>query len=522
VWNVDFTGTYTPGVYRLAVEGVGASQDFTIDESTVYEPYRVSTLGFFYMRIGQDNLNMTPVPRRPLFIPGQDPAECKVIVTDMDPYHANWSGGGDRWDQPGFFAGYTKSGNPENPNAIGGHSDALDWDRHLGHVSIIYDMLLPYILTNGGNDTDSDGMGITESGNGIPDIIDEARNEVDFWLNLRYQGGYSHGLSNPNGSSILYQADNTAVAAWANAVNAAMLAEAFRIAGTNDLMMQYLTSAEEAWDYANGLSDQMLDAGQNVGESTLTGRDFKITAAAWLYNLTGDAAYEDVIAAESLITSGTSQFIANGRNQLYAIAAYLTTTQPVNYPQLRSNMYDSVIYQARRQGVNRSNARPSRRSTDHYTGWFHTTQNVHRVILAHAVTTDVTERAQFERALVLEADWGLGRNGANTIQMTTASTPLASKRSVMQAYTSGWNDGTPGVHPGHTPFMNMGDWSGTYIMSRPSWLAAEDRLHPSMSSWPRGELFFDVRYIYAHSEFPPQQSMRGKHALYGYLAGITR
>ena len=35
----------------------------------------------------------------------------------------------------------------KDDNAWGGHSDAADWDRHLGHISILYDMLLPYILT---------------------------------------------------------------------------------------------------------------------------------------------------------------------------------------------------------------------------------------------------------------------------------------------------------------------------------------------------------------------------------------
>ncbi len=83
-----------------------------------------------------------------------------------------------------------------------------------------------------------DDTGITESGNGIPDIIDEARNEVDFWLRLRDGAGYSHGLTNPNSSNELFQAGPTAIAAWANAANAAMLADAFRVAGLTSLMEQ--------------------------------------------------------------------------------------------------------------------------------------------------------------------------------------------------------------------------------------------------------------------------------------------
>lgn len=44
-------------------------------------------------------------------------------------------------------------------------------------------MMLPFILTDG--KLAEDDLGIRESGNGMPDLIDEARNEVDFFLSLR-------------------------------------------------------------------------------------------------------------------------------------------------------------------------------------------------------------------------------------------------------------------------------------------------------------------------------------------------
>ena len=518
VWTADFTGTYEPGIYRLAIEGVGASQDFVIGESAVYEPFKVSTLGFFYMRIGQDNLDMTPVPRRPLWIPGEDPADCTVVVTDMDPYHPDWSGGGDRWDSPDFFSNYVKSGSPENPNAKGGHSDALDWDRHLGHVAIIYDMLLPYILTDG--IIGSDSLGIAESGNGVPDIIDEAQNEVDFWLSLRYEGGYSHGLSNPDGNThILYQADNTALAAWANAINAAMLSAALEVANKQAMAKEYLQAALEAWNYAGGLSDKMLDDAQGLGTGDLTGRDLRMTAAAWLYHLTGNTDFENIMANDSMVTSGTSEFWNDDNSQLYGIAAYLHTDQVIHFPELQNNMRDAVIYQAKEKEVRYTEERASRRASDQRNGWFHTCQNVHRTILAHSVATDESDLAAFERAMVLEADWGLGRNPANVVQMTTATTRMESLRSVTEAYTSGWNDGTPGVHPGHTPYLNIHDWGGL-TMGTPSYLT--NQLYPSVGSWPDGELVMNIRQVYAYSEFTPQQTMRGKMALYGYLLGMTR
>jgi hypothetical protein len=181
-------------------------------------------------------------------------------------------------------------------------------------------------------------------------------------------------------------------------------------------------------------------------------------------------------------------------------------------------MKASIINEAKNSEVNYSNSRPSRRSTDNNTGWFHTEQNVQRTILARAVATTQADKDLLENALILEADWGLGRNPANLIQMTTASTPLSTKRSVDAMYISGQDDGTPGQHPGMTPYFNNADWGGGMVMGNPSWMTAFS--YPANGTWPVGEAYFNTRYVYAHSEFTPQQTMRGKIALYGYLYGI--
>ena len=52
------------------------------------------------------------------------------------------------------------------------------------------------------------------------------------------------------------------------------------------------------------------------------------------------------------------------------------------------------------------------------------------------IKSDLPDKDIFENAMVLEADWGLGRNSLNMIYMTTACTNLASKRSVENAYTT--------------------------------------------------------------------------------------
>ncbi len=528
VWKADFTGFNTPGTYRVAIEGVGCSENFEIKRYAYFEPFRVNTIGFFYMRIGEDsNYPGMPVPRRPLYIPSVSPANTRVYITTMQPWASGWSSiPDDKWDNPTYWDPY-KTG-AQNNNAFGGHSDAADWDRHQGHISIIYDMLLPYILTDGR--MNDDNLQIVESGNGIPDILDEARNEVDFWLSLRDGNGYGYGLTNPTGSggNALYQAGTTAISAWASAANAAMLANCFMLAGINDLRDYYTNAAVTAYNYASGLSDQQLTTTQGVGDYTVRGKDLKMMAAAHLYNLTGDVNYENTLNSLCDITSITSQVVvtgSSGRDQLYACAAYLKTKRTVHYPTLFSNMKASIIAEAKSAESNNANNRPSRRASDNNTGWFKTTQNVMRCVVAHAVATSQSDKDIFENAMVLEADWGLGRNSLNMIYMTTACTNLASKRSVENAYTTGRNDGSPGVHPGHTPYINTEDWGGTMVMGKPSWMTA--KCYPSYGNnqttgWPKAEGYFNTRYVYAHSEFTPQQTMHGKAALYGYLYGLYK
>jgi len=526
VWIADFNTNLTPGNYRIAIEGIGCSDDFEIRKAIYKTAYDVSVRGYYYMRIGEDCMECVPVPRRPLYIPDVDPPNTKVYITTMHPYHPEWRtfSRGDVWDVPNDWKPYIKEGSPTNPKAIGGHSDAFDWDRYLGHVSSIYDMLLPFIITDGVL-TDDD-CNIRESGNGIPDLLDEARNEVDFWLNLRDGEGYSHGITNPNNNNELFQAENTTIAAWANAVNCSMLGYCFQLINKKELEKQYLDSAVVAFNYAMKQPDQMLDNTQNMGNITVRGKDLKMTAAAFLYNLTGDKKYETIFYETCEIKSDNAVITDKSKFQTWAVTGYLFTKQTVNYPEMYKNIVNSIIAEAHTKEAGFINIRPSRRGSDNDISHFYTCQNMHRTMIAHAITKDAKEKDFFLKALTLEADFGLGRNSLNHIQMTTATTPLENKRSVVNIYTSGRNDGTPGMHPGHTPFLNPYDWYGGMVMGSPSRMV--EKCYPKETNlrrlevWPMAEISFESRYVYAHSEFTPQETMRGKMALYSYLYAIDK
>ena len=541
VWNIDFRGT-APGRYRLVVEDVGCSMDFDIAADVYCQPFRYSVRGYYYMRLGEPNdpEHVWPVPRQPQFIPETDPKGFTVYKTDFHPFMQEWRDlHTDVWDEPHFkpalesrFWQHRLPGNPVNIDVKGGHSDAFDWDRHLAHVSNIYDMLLPYILS-GGRLSD-DNLGIRESGNGIPDIIDEARNEVDFFLSIRDGEGYSQGVTNPDANwSVMYQAGCTTMAAWANTANCAVLAEAFRLQNNDSLRQYYTDEAIKAFRYAGKQEWNQLDDLQDIGSMQMRGRDFRQLAAAFLYNLTGDTAWEKVFAEESEIKSPQSQVfskrdhgffgvgVVHAENQkivpfcqIWAAAAYLTCPQPRHYADLYENLKASVNAQAESYNISHMAERPSRRSAND-SRW-QVSQNLQLVMLAHLIA-DKARKKELEHVMFTEASWSLGRNPGNIVEMTGLG-----ERHITDCYTTGRNDGAAESHPGQTPFNGTETWSPGHNggdarvflkYCYPEWT-------PESTTWPRQESFFNQRYFWVNGEFTPRETMRGKMALLGYLYAI--
>ena len=544
VWNIDFKGVQ-PGCYRLVVEDVGCSMDFEIGNEVYYEPFRFSVRGYYYMRLGEpiDPKHVWPVPRQPQFIPETDPKGFTVYKTDFHPWSPGWRElRTDVWDEPHFkplkasiFWQHRLPGNPVNTEVKGGHSDAFDWDRHLAHVSNIYDMLLPYILTNGR--LTEDALGIRESGNGIPDLIDEARNEVDFFLSLRDGEAYSQGVTNPCADwSVMFQAGCTTMAAWANAANCAVLGEAFRLMRNDDysaadsLRQYYTDEAIKAFRFASRQQNQQVNDLQDIGSMQMRGRDFRQLAAAFLYNLTGDEQWEKIMAEESMIKNGQSLLFNKGRQgffgigvtnqfndrdipfcQLWAAAAYLTCPHPRHYADLYQNLKASINAQAEDYNICHVAERPSRRAAND-SRW-QVSQNLQLVMLAHYIA-DKNRKKQLERVMYTEAGWALGRNPGNIVEMTGLG-----ERHITDVYTTGRNDGEPGTHPGQTPFNGTETWSpnnggdARILLNRcyPAW---------NDGGWPRQESYFNQRYMWVNGEFTPRETMRGKMALLGYLYAI--
>ena len=512
VWNIDFKAT-TPGRYRLVVEDVGCSMDFDIASDIYFQPYRYSVRGYYYMRLGEpkDPEHVWPVPRQPQFIPETDPKGLTVYKTDLTPWDKEWRDlHTDVWDEPHFkpvfasiFWQHRLPGNPVNTEVKGGHSDAFDWDRHLAHVSNIYDMLLPYILSGGR--LSEDHLGIRESGNGIPDIIDEARNEVDFFLSIRDGEAYSQGVTNPSEDwSVMFQAGCTTMAAWANAANCAIIGEAFRLQGNDSLRQYYTNEAIKAFFFASRQDNLQLDDRQDIGSMQLRGRDFRQMAAAYLYNLTGDQQWEKIFAEEAYELSIANTWIA---------AAYLTCPQTRHFADRYQQILASVDKLAESYNIVNMSQRPSRRSANDRR--WQVSQNLQLVMLAHYIAKDKARKKQLEHVMYTEASWAMGRNPGNIVEMTGLG-----ERHITDCYTTGRNDGAPESHPGQTPFNGTETWS-------PGHNGGDARVilkycYPDWNDggWPHQESYFNQRYFWVNGEFTPRETMRGKMALLGYLYAI--
>ena len=347
---------------------------------------------------------------------------------------------------------------------------------------------------------------------------------MDFFLSIRDGEGYSQGVTNPsNDWTVMYQAGNTNMAAWANAANCAIIADAFRIQQNDTLRQYYTDEAIKAFRYASRqpLEEQMLDELQDVGSMSMRGRDFKQMAAAFLYNLTGDTEWERIFAEESMVKDSNSLIIRLGRrgataaetpyHQLWASAAYLITQQPRHYDELYQNIKASIRAQTMSENVNHMTERPSRRTAND--ARHRASENLQLVMLNHYLA-DAVQKKMMERAMYMETSWGLGRNPGNIVEMTGLG-----ERHLTDVYSTGRNDGDPGTHPGQTPFNGTETWSpnnggdARMILKYcyPNW---------DEGGWPQQESYFNQRYFWVNAEFTPRETMRGKMALLAYLYGI--
>ena len=159
----------------------------------------------------------------------------------------------------------------------------------------------------------TDDSGLPESGNQIPDILDEVRHEIEWLLKLQNSntGGVYSGVDN---DQQLREVTLSATAEFAG-----VMAQFYQSEKEFDqaFATQCLRASEKAWNYIEENTDR-----QNIAYTKE-----QYYAAAQLYKVTGNAIYHNFIKQYHTLEKID---VKDEDNQLYGDIAYLTTTKKVD------------------------------------------------------------------------------------------------------------------------------------------------------------------------------------------------
>lgn len=251
-------------------------------------------------------------------------------------------------------------GTGEKKHVTGGWHDAGDYGRYVvpGAVTVA-DLFLAYEDNKPVWDSKKgDDLGIPESGNRIPDILDEAKYELDWMLQMQDEtsGGVWHKIScydfpgfvmptEENEQLVLAPISNAATADFA-----AVMAKASTLYAAYDKVFanKCLAAAQYAWEY---LEATPVGDGYRNPDEILTGEypdmrdpDERYWAAIELYKVTKDKKYADYIA------SILDKYVMHGYGwaQVYSYGnrAYLSMDDSLKNKQYEDAIKNSIIAQA--------------------------------------------------------------------------------------------------------------------------------------------------------------------------------
>ena len=280
VQAADFSGLRRAGIFYLAVPGVGRSWDFTVGKNVFAHAYYMAMRAFYGQRCG------TAVDLGPEF-----PGYAHAICHQQGEFHPSSGANGPR-------------------DNIGGWHDAGDYGRYMVNSGISTGTLL-WAWEIYGRKLKNIPLKIPESGNGTPDILNEARWNLEWMLKMQDDdGGAWHKQTSEHFSAFVAPEDDklpsevigTGAAPYkstcATADLAAVGAIAARVYQPYDAKFaaRALETARRAWAWTEKNPDVTFrnPPGVTTGEyGDASCKDERLWAAAELWRTTGEAAYNN-------------------------------------------------------------------------------------------------------------------------------------------------------------------------------------------------------------------------------------
>ncbi|MDP6932940.1 MAG: glycoside hydrolase family 9 protein, partial [Myxococcota bacterium] len=177
VWQADISSIVDEGEYHLVWEGVGRSRDFVIAPDVYDQQFQTVFRGLFHQRCGMElSAALTEWSHEACHLDPVETTTADYFVLGSDAFS----------DLPGNATG-------ELIDVSGGYHDAGDYDRRAEHLLVVEHLTTLYELFPGRFDLDS--LDIPESGNGVPDVLDEALWAIDIYRQLQGdEGGVRAGV----------------------------------------------------------------------------------------------------------------------------------------------------------------------------------------------------------------------------------------------------------------------------------------------------------------------------------------
>ncbi|MEI7613001.1 MAG: glycoside hydrolase family 9 protein [Betaproteobacteria bacterium] len=519
VYLLDFSSFKRVGRFRLVVPGVGCSHSFVISPDVWSRAFATNTKGLYHQRSGIAHEGIFSSLRRPRDLHPADGVRIyQSSCSLMDSRNGlNISGEKDN------FTCLTQGRSPTLvPEAWGGYHDAGDWDRRIQHLDASRNLIELYELFPETMHTVV--LDIPESGNALPDVLDEVMWSMDVFRRLQTaDGGIRGGIEssdNPHpGESSWTESNMLMVYApdmWSSYLYAADAARLSMLLKPLDakLSADYEASALKAVNYAENSFKQQ--GGRPLPYQV---NDARNLSAAALYKLTGLKEWHQIYQQTNRISDGELRLHKtpqredkSGWNQQSAAFLYLTIKNRPLDPNVKDNLlkaFTKVANDALKR-ISRTGFRWLKESDDEWVGWGTLGASQAGVLLrANYLTGD----KRYLDAAIEASQFALGANPLNMSFTTGLGSNTARRLWVIDARVTGQEapEGITAYGP-IDPVHLKDNWNFNKSFA--------PYVYPKASNWPANENYFDVYAIYPMNEFTISETIAPNIYVWGYLSAV--
>ncbi len=292
---------------------------------------------------------------------------------------------------------------------------------------------------------------------------------------------------------------------------AAHLAHALRMIGAKDPEgVDWAAEASEAYAWARGHTRPGDDA-----KAEPRSADPRSYAAAALFRLTGDRAYERQLLADTADITATTLVWDDRRFGpiVYALGGGPARPDEAAHRRIRAALLATADHAAVET--------PSRRAMRWGGNWYMPMlvgQQTTPWLLEGAVASTLTRAGDPARArrylasLYTTCDYFLGGNALNLVWVTG----VGPRHPRQVFHMDAWYNGRGQFHPGLIPY---GPWLKQRDQGQGPWDSdwPNKTLYPPIDSWPGNERWFDNRCSPMNAEFTIHQNIAPAAALFGFL-----